>query len=213
MGYDFLITSGRVREAETPSLLRELYQFASLLELKPLPVNWLLTGVIRDESLPPEVQALLPTRSWPFRSGPVHDERIQGVLIPHPYSTWQVLWNQNRDGLLVCYAAPRPLDDLTPMFSNTPDGSFEEFFHLPPTDMQCEISECPIGLHCPWRRGDVAAACDLLTILSRHCDDFCVDDDYGIWPNKDFSKWENPLEGYREILGGEAVHPDAADEL
>ena len=81
-----------------------------------------------------------------------------------------------------------------------------------PIEVNGEISEDHINIHCPWRRSDAAAACDVV-VAARHCDNLEARDDMGVWPDKDFTKWQNFANKYAQMLG---TRPDASgpsDEL
>jgi len=82
--------------------------------------------------------------------------------------------------------------------------------HLPDAFLNAEAL---INIHCPWRRSDAAAACEVVKLLSRHCDDLEARDSMGVWPDKDFTKWVNLANKYAAAFGAQPVHPDITDDL
>lgn len=88
--------------------------------------------------------------------------------------------------------------------------------HFPvsrPVEIGGEIAEGHINIHCPWRRSDAAAACDVVKLLSRHSDGLEARDDMGVWPDKDFTKWVNFANKWANALGGTSLHPDPTDNV
>lgn len=234
MGYDFTVTKGSVRLAEAPGLTHELLEFAVQLEMEVIPVNWMISGIIPDHERmlrnmfgEPEAEHLV-SRPVIKRTGEVGQElpwyaidreHVQGIVFCHHYEEWIFTWNVSRGGLLGRYfpIPSKPVDRFFDQGQTVAPksllASLDAFINSKPIELCGEISEDHINIHCPWRRNDVIAACDLLKSVSSHCDNFNVKDDYGIWPNKDFTKWKNLAGGYADLMGGKPAHPDIADEL
>ena len=141
-------------------------------------------------------------------------EHIQGVVFCHHYEAWILTWNVSREGLLAKYwLPPKGFDKEKSVSPKVVLASLDDLFNSPPTEMRGEFSESEIHIHCPWRRSDAAAACDVVQLLSRHCDNLEAQDDMGVWPNKDFTKWVNFANKYSQALGGKPLHPDITDDL
>ena len=239
VGYDFVIRRGNVRLAEVPSLVGDLLRFAAQIELEVIPVNWVVSGTIPDYSrllraLFEEGEAegdLLVSRPVVTKTTEngrellwhaIEREHIQGLVFCHHYEQWVLTWNVSRGGLLGRYwRSNEPVKLERGEFFDSkgatqPDALLEsvgEFVSSGPVEVRGEFSEDHIGIHCPWRRSDVAAACDVIRLISNRSDDFEAHDDYGVWPDKDFSKWRNLAGGYAETLGASPVHPDPMDLL
>ena len=88
-----------------------------------------------------------------------------------------------------------------------------DFMNAEPIELCGDFHEGHINIHCPWRRSDAAAPCDVVRLLSRFCDNLEARDDIGVWPDKDFTKWVNFANKYAEMLGTAPLHPDPTDNL
>ena len=239
MGYDLKVTKGSVRLAEAPILIRELLEFAAQMELEVIPVNWMVTGIVPNQNrLLREIFGEKAEEAQPLVSRSVlkataedgkgllwhkiDREHIQGIVFCHHYEEWILTWNASRGGLLGCYhQLPERRPDwgeswFDPGNAIAPKDflpSIGDFVESNPVEIGGEMSEDHIKIHCPWRRSDAAAACDVVKLLSRHSDNFQARDDMGVWPDKDFTKWVNLANKYAQTLGTCPTHPDALDEL
>jgi hypothetical protein len=238
MGYDLTVTRGNVRLAESQTLIRELLEFAAQMELEIIPINWMISGVIPDmpdslravfeeasaETMKPLV--LRPTVRVAEEHGggerrwfSIEREHVQGVVFSHHYEEWILTWNVSRDGLLGRYfqipgkSAERLADQRQVVSPKRLLSAFDDFINSEPIKINGEISEDNINIHCPWRRSDAEAACDVVKLLSRHCDDLEARDDMGVWPDKDFTRWVNFANKYAQTFGNDPVHPDPTDDL
>ncbi len=236
MGYDLTVKSGNVCLAEAVTLIRELLEFAAQMELEIIPVNWMITGVVPDHQgvlreifgeKVDEAQLLVsrPVFKKTVEHGKkvlwyaINREHVQGLVVCHHYEEWILTWNVTRGGLLGRYYqisnAPTerffdPLDASSPISLLS---KVDEFVNSTPGEVHGEFAEDHLGIHCPWRRGDAAAACDVVKLLARHCDGLEASDDMGVWPNKDFTKWSSFVKKWNAISGFTPIHPDVADEL
>ena len=237
MGYDFVIRKGNIRLPEATALMGESLRFAERLELEVIPVNWVVSGTIPDYSrlLRPVFGDadgdLLVSRPVVRKTTEkdrellwyaIEREHIQGLILCHHYEQWVLTWNVSRGGVLGRYwqsTGPVMLERGEFFDSNeaTQPGalleSVGEFANSRPVEVRGEFCEDHIRIHCPWRRSDMAAACDLIRLISNHSDNLEAHDDYGVWPGKDFSKCRNLAGGYAETLGASPVHPDPVDLL
>jgi len=236
MGFDLTITKGNLRLSETRMAIRELIEFAMQMELEVIPVNWMVTGIIHD--MPEKLREIFgeaggqttkPLVGRPIakiteecgskqRWFSIEGEHIQGIIFYHHYEEWILTWNVSRGGLLGSYwlirrGAPRLFDQEQAISPKALLEKLDDFINSTPTEVQGEFSEEQIRIHCPWRRSDVAAACDLMKMLAHHCNDFSAQDDFGVWPDKDFTKWSNFADKYAKSIGSEPVHPDGFNEL
>ena len=239
MGYDFVIRKGNIRLPEATVLMGESLRLAERLELEVIPVNWVVSGTIPDYSrlLRPlfgegeaegDVLVSRPAVMKTTENGRellwygIEREHIQGLVLCHHYGQWVLTWNASRGGLLGRYwQSNGPVElkrgEFIDSKGTTQPGalleSVGELVNSRPVEVRGEFCEDHIGIHCPWRRSDVAAACDVIRLISNHSDGFEAHDDCGVWPDKDFSKWRNPASGYAETLGAGLVHPDPIDLL
>ncbi len=233
MGFDITVTNGRLRSTEAPAVFRELLEFAVQMELDAVPINWIASGEIPDyhglsQTFCKQQELAHPISRSVVRSTYVHShklhwfeinrEHVQGLILCHYYENWILTWNVSRGGLLAAYSLLSIL--ASPAFGRTSAvspvvllSSLNAFMTSKPIEVHGQFAEDLIHVHCPWRRSDAAAACDALGILARHCDDFTVQDDLGVWPAKDFSKWMNLAAKYAKELGTAPVHPDPGDQL
>jgi hypothetical protein len=238
MGYDLMVTKGNVRLAEVPALIHELLEFAAQMELEVIPVNWMVSGIIpaHDRWLREifgEKAEAQPLVSRPVFKKTTEDgkelmwhaidrEHVQGIVFSHHYEQWVLTWNVTRGGLLGMYwqidqAVKRTTRTFfDPQEATSPTAllaTSDDFMNSEPVDVRGEFSEDHINIHCPWRRSDAAAACDVVKLLSRHCDDVEARDSMGVWPDKDFTKWVNLANKYAQAFGTQPVHPDITDDL
>jgi len=239
MGYDLKVEKGKVRLAEAHTLIRELLEFAVQMEMEVIPVNWMVSGMIpcNDQLLceifgehaqarclvsrPVVKKTILGGYELPWHS--IEREHIQGIVFCHHYELWILNWNVTRGGLLGRYhqmpVAPtaryyyqRFFHQLEAVSPRVLLATIDDFMREP-VEIGGEFSESRINIECPWRRSDAAAACDVIKLLSGHCDDLEANDGIGVWPNKDFSKWLNLADKYAQLLGTCLAHPDVTDEL
>jgi hypothetical protein len=238
MGFDLTITNGSVRLAEAQNLIYELVEFAAQLELGVIPVNWMVSGIIPDhnrlllEIFGEEAEAhylvsrpIIKKTNEHGKELPwyaIDREHVQGIVFCHHYEEWILTWNVSRGGLLGRYhqlSSRRPAwgeSWFDPGKTIAPKDflpSIGAFVESNPAEIGGEISEDHINIHCPWRRSDAAAACDVVKLLARHSDGLEARDDMGVWPDKDFSKWVNLTDKLAKCLGGRPTHPDPTDEL
>lgn len=235
MGYDLKVTKGSVRLAEAPILIRELIEFAAQMELEVIPVNWMVSGIIPDHnrllleifgekaethylvSRPVIKKTAERGKELPWSA--IDHEHVQGIVLCHHYEEWILGWNVSRGGLLGRYSQlpGRPVERLFDQgLAVAPKSllaSLDSFINSKPVEIGGEISEDHINIHCPWRRSDAAAACDVVKLLSRHSDGLEARDDMGVWPDKDFTKWVNFANKYADVLGTAPLHPDPTDNL
>jgi len=243
MGYDFTVTKGNVRLAEAHTLIRELLELAWQLELPVIPVNWLVSDTYRSGITSKQFMAMFfgePPIDEPLAAptavtgraaggGELTPALIQGVVFAKSYRLWHLTWNVSRGGSLgefhqvsgclpgesydpMIWGPSRAWDVVCPRTLLTPIG---DPWIRKPAEINGKFEEdCEITLRCPWRRWDAAAACDVLNLLSRHCDDFEVEEEgFGIWPNKDFTRWINFASKWAAFSGFTPVHPDPTEQL
>lgn len=239
MGYDLTVTKGSVRLAEAQILIRDLLEFAAQMELEVIPVNWMVTGIVPDnnrllrEIFGEKVEEAQPLVSRSIFKTTAEDgkellwrkidrEHVQGIVFCHHYGEWILTWNASRGGLLGCYhQLPERrfnwdeswFDSGLAVAAKHLLPSIDNIVGAKPVEIGGEISEGHISIHCPWRRSDAAAACDLAKLLARHSDNFQAQDGVGVWPDKDFTKWANLANKYAQALGACPTHPDATEEL
>lgn len=242
MSYDYFITKGSIRLAEAPVLVSKLLRFAMHMELEVIPVNWLVSGAIVDllalawlkcgdaESLQERANCRLVSRPVGGETNSqglgyaygIENEHVQGIVFCHPYAQWVFTWNVSRGGLLAEYyqydfSMKLEYNEFFDPRGATQAGALleriDEVMNAKPVEVRSSFSEEQISILCPWRRSDVAAACDLLGLVAYHSDNFEANDHYGVWPNKDFSRWRNLAGEYAEGLGGSPAHPDPMDLL
>jgi hypothetical protein len=238
MGFDLTITKGSLRLSEARMVIRELIEFATQMELEIIPVNWMVSGMIADmPDVFREMRSDYPDFAEPLVSRPIvkvtemqgskqrwfsiENEHVQGLVFCHHYEEWILTWNVSRGGILGKYyhvlENPTPTRSFfDPQQAISPKQllpTIDDFLNLEPIEVHGEFGEDHLGIHCPWRQSDAAAACDVVKLLARHSDGLEARDDMGIWPNKDFTKWRNSAEKYAKMLGGEPMHPDALNEL
>lgn len=235
MGYDLKVTKGSVRLSEAPILIREMIEFAALMELEVIPVNWIVSGIIPDHnqllleifgekaeahylvSRPVVKKTTEGGKELPWYS--INQEHVQGIVFCHPYEEWILTWNVSRGGLLGGYyqiqgkAIERFFDHGQAVKPKSLLASLDNFINSKPIGIGGEIAEDHINIHCPWRRSDAAAACDVVKLLARHSDGLEARDDMGLWPAKDFTKWVNFANKYADVLGTAPLHPDPTDNL
>jgi hypothetical protein len=236
MGYDLTVLKGHVRLAEAEILIRELLEFAAQMELEVIPVNWMVSGIIPDHNrLLLEIFEEEKGEADHFVSRPVikkttergkelpwyaiDREHVQGLVFCHHYEEWILTWNVSRGGLLgqYCQLPGRPVerffDQRQAVAPKSLLASLDDFINSNPVEIDGEISEGHINIHCPWRRSDAAAACDAVKLLARHSDGLEARDDMGVWPDKEFTKWVNFANKWAQAVGGSPVHPDPTDDL
>jgi len=236
MGYDLTVTKGSIRLAEAPILIRELLEFAAQMELEVIPVNWMVSGLIPDhcgllrrifgenaDVAQPLVSRKAVKKTVKHGKGllryEINQEHVQGIVLYHHYEEWILTWNVTRGGLLgrYCQITKAETETLFDPKEAAPAKSLlptiYDFINLPQIEVHGEFWEDPIYIHCPWRRSDAAAACDVVKILARHSDGLEARDDMGLWPHKNFTKWENFANKYARALGSDPVHPDPTDDL
>jgi hypothetical protein len=149
----------------------------------------------------------------------INQEHVQGVVFCHHYEEWILTWNVSRGGLLGRYyriprrPVKRCFNQRQAVAPKHFLSSLDDFMKSMPVEVGGEISEDRINIHCPWRRSDAAAACDVVTLLSRYSDGLEACDDMGVWPDKDFTKWVNFANKHTEVLGTAPLHPDPTDAL
>lgn len=236
MGYDLTVSRGSIRLAEAPILIRELLEFAAQMELEVIPVNWMVSGQISDhQQLLREIFGEKAEESKPLVVRDVakktvehgkdvlwyamNREHVQGIVLCHHYEEWILTWNVSRGGLLGRYyqLSEQPGDRLFDWNETvTPSSllsSLSYFVQSEPVEVCGNIAEGNINIHCPWRRSDAVAACDVVKLMARHSDNLEAHDDLGVWPNKDFTKWVNLAVKYAETFGTNPPHPDPTDNL
>jgi len=239
MGYDLRVTKGSVRLAEAPILFRELLEFAAQMELEVIPVNWMVTGIVPDqnrllrevfdekaeEAQPLVLRSVFKATAENCKELGWHKidrEHVQGIVFCHHYEEWILTWNASRGGLLGCYHQfPERCPDWGESWFDSGLAvaakhllpSIDNILGAKPVEIGGEIYEGCINIHCPWRRSDVAAAFDVAKLLARHSDNFQAQDEIGVWPDKDFTKWANLANKYAQALGACPTHPDATEEL
>jgi hypothetical protein len=235
MGYDLKVTKGSVRLAEAPILIRELIEFAAQMETEVIPVNWMVSGIIPDHnqlllaifgeeaeanylvSRPVIKETIEHGKKLPWYA--IDREHVQGIIFCHHYEEWILTWNVSRGGLLGGYQqipgtpVDRFFDEGHAIAPKSLLASLDDFINSKPVEIGGKISEDHINIHCPWRRSDATAACDVVKLLSRHSDGLEARDHMGVWPNKDFTKWVNFANKYAEALGTATLHPDPTDEF
>lgn len=185
MGYDLTVTRGNVRLAESQILIRELLEFAAQMELEVIPVNWMVTGLVPDHCgmlrrifgenaavAQPLVSRKLIKKTVKHGKGllryEINQEHVQGIVLYHHYEEWILTWNVTRCGLLgrYCQAARAIAETFFDPKEAVPAKSLFpticDFVNLPPIEVHGEFGEDPIYIHCPWRRSDAAAACDVV---------------------------------------------------
>jgi hypothetical protein len=149
----------------------------------------------------------------------IEREHIQGVIFFHHYEEWILTWNMSRSGLLGRYhhvverATRTFFDPREAIAPRSLLSRISDFVNSEPVEVSGEFGEDQINIHCPWRRSDVAAACDAVNLLARHADELEACDDMGVWPNKDFTKWVNFANKSADVLGTTPLHPDPTDNL
>ncbi len=235
MGYDLTVTNGNVRVAEAQTLIRELIEFAAQMELQVIPINWMVSGRITDHkrllleifgekaetrylvSRPVIKKTTEKGNELPWYA--IDREHVQGIVYCHHYEEWVLTWNVSRGGLLgqYCQLPGRHAERLfvrgRTVASKSLLAPLDKFINFKPVEIYGEISEDYINIHCPWRRSDAAAACDVVKLLSRHSDGLEACDDMGVWPDKDFTKWVNFVNKHANVLGTAPLHPDPTDNL
>ena len=222
--------------AEAHTLIRELIEFAAQMELEVIPVNWMVSGHISDhQQLLREIfgETAEEAKSLVAREVvkktvehgkdvlwyAINRELVQGVVFCHHYEDWILTWNVSRGGLLGRYyhlpgqPGNRLFDWNEAVAPSSLLSSLDDFLKSEPVEVGGEISEDHINIHCPWRRSDAVAACDVVKLLARHSDNLEARDDMGVWPNKDFTKWVNLAAKFSETLGTNPLHPDPTDNL
>jgi hypothetical protein len=240
MGYDFLVSKGRLLPERKVKLLGDLTRFAAGMELEWSALDILFTGTVHytefNFSWHPEAAAgdasyaLVASRPWKPSTGgidqllqlqgyvaPARGERIQGLILHHPYADWAFMWNVSREHTLASYVPACPVQGSGPDWEREAGGrrsgrltpaEAEALFAGPPLPLTVPLDERNIHLHTPWGRGDVLAALDALRTLQAASENFDVHDDYGVWQNG-MAAWKNLGEKWRDTLkGGELVHPD-----
>lgn len=239
MGYDLKITQGSVRLAEVPILFRELIEFAAQMEMDVIPVNWMVSGFVPDhcgllgrifgentDAAKPLILRKVVKKTAKHGKGllryEINQEHVQGIVFYHHYEEWILTWNVTRGGLLGRYRqAPKATAEtfFDPKEAISPRSllsTSDDFMNIEPQEIHGEFWEDRINIHCPWRRSDAAAACDVVKLLARHSDGLKARDDMGVWPNKDFTKWANSINKfnkYAQLLGTAPLHPDPTDNL
>ena len=236
MGFDLTVTKGNVRLAEAHTLVRELLEFAAQMELEVIPVNWIVSGLVPDhcgllrrilgknaDVAQPLVSRNVVKKTVKHGKGllryEINQEHVQGIVFYHHYEEWILTWNVTREGLLgrYCQITNAETEMLFARKEAAPAKSLLpticDFINLPPIEVNGEFWEDHINIHCPWRRSDAAAACDVVKLLARHSDGLEARDDLGVWPDKDFTKWVNFANKYAELLGTAPLHPDPTDNL
>ena len=233
MGYDFIVKSGRLRLAERDEFVRELLSLAAQLELDVTPFNWIVRGeVFQMHSKRPCVEGIhgpLVTRPvlrrdetsehWDEFWERIDGEHIQGLVLCHPYEDWLISWNVTRDGLLAGMDLRGPDGAGLRKLGENPTGLLarsDVLFEEPAVPMEGEFWERHIGIQTPWRRSDAVAACDIFSLLARYSEDFGLWDEWNIWPEMDFSKWENYSASWAAAFASvgldcEEAHPDVED--
>jgi hypothetical protein len=224
----------RLEEAQV--FIRELLEFAAQMEFEVIPVNWMVSGIIPNhnrllrEILGEEAEEAQPLVSRPIFKRTIEGgnemlwyeidhEHVQGVVLCRHYGEWILTWNVTRGGLLggYCQVAERETRTLfDPQEATSPRSllsTIGDFVNSAPVEVRGEFGETHINIHCPWRRSDAAAACDVVELLLRHADGLEARDDMGVWPDKDFTKWVNFAHKYAGVLGTAPLHPDPADAL
>jgi len=236
MGYDLSVTKGSVRLEEVRILIRKLLEFAAQMELEVVPVNWMISGIVSDhQQLLREIFGEKAQEAQPLVSRPIVKkttesdkellwyeivrEHVQGIVFCHHYEEWILTWNVSRGGLLGRYhqipgrPAERFFDQGQAVKPRSLLASLDDFIHSMPVEIGGEIAEDHINIHCPWRRSDAAAACDVVKLLSCHSDGLEAHDDMGVWPDKNFTKWVNFATKYANVLGSRPLYPDPTDNL
>ena len=240
MGYDLWVRTGRLIPEQRTELMHRLSSFAQQMELAWSSVDLLFTGDIsytefnRAFGAGDTAGSLVPSRAWVAANGKfdqivgtqsyqarVLEERIQGLVIHHPYADWTFCWNTTHGHVLGSY-------ELDPMPREIPRNSTTlpvrrhagalthqdaaTLFDDDPAVLNGGLYERRIHVETPWRESDVVAAVDVFRLLQACCADFALHDDYGVWTNG-MAAWRNPLKKYADTLGGRPAHPDAADHL
>lgn len=239
MGYDLFVLKGRLVPGNTVDILRGLTGLAEQLELEWSPFDILFNGEVRYAAYRSSERseakggdsscAVIPSRDWeryddvvsrlleiPCYRAVVFEERIQGLVIHHPYEDWKFMWNVSHEHALVSYdlhhppkntargAAPEVACRRSRKLSA---GEAKTLFADDPIPMTAILNEENIHLHTPWRRGDVVAAIEALRILEGGSEEFDVHDDYGVWRDG-IEAWRNLGETWAQRLGGKPAHPD-----
>jgi hypothetical protein len=240
MGYDLWVRAGRLIPDKGAELAHRLSSVAQHMELAWSSVDLLFTGDIaytefdRAYGAGDASGSLVPSRAWvpandkfdeilgtQSYQARVLEERIQGLVIHHPYADWTFCWNTTHGHVLSSYELdPMPRDiprNSTTLPVRRHAGALTHreaaaLFDQDPVMLTGGLTERRIHVETPWRESDVIAAVDVFRQLQACCTGFALHDDYGVWANG-MAAWRNPLKNWVDTIGGQPAHPDAADQL
>lgn len=85
---------------------------------------------------------------------------------------------------------------------------FDEIFSCPPQPLPGYFSAGSPHIHTPWRKEEVIFACDLLDVIGGNSENFLLEDDFKVWPERDFSRWENFARSWGFYLGARETYPE-----
>lgn len=240
MGYDLWVPTGQLIPDKRAELAQRLSRFAQQMELAWSTVDLLFTGELSYKEFDPAFGAgdasgsLVPSRAWVAANDKfdeilgtqsfqcrVLEERIQGMVIHHPYADWTFCWNATHRHVLGSYELdPMPREiarnrttlPVRPRAGVLTREEAAALFDDDPVLLTGGLIERHIHVETPWREGDVQAAIDAFRQLEACCINFTLNDHHGVWTHG-IAAWQNPLNKWVETLGGRPAHPDAADSL